>query len=290
MHLRQLAFLRLAVSKRAVSVFVLLFLFVLFSFWLVREPRYKGISLSDWLDSYPHNSAETEQEVRNIGRAAFPSLMRMLRTKQPQNIIASSLNNLGFHVNNSAFSRRERLLAVRGISILGSDAAPLLPKLHEMISDPECGPEIAEAVRAIGPKARPEVDWCLTSTNAVIKRNAVRALRSSSGPEAAKELFALSTNADPVIRAEVFLCLPGHVPQFGDRVLQTILNGCDDPDVDAQCRAIVATHAIGDIGTNALPKLYSLASSRNGRVSAEARIAIKALERRMRLAKPVKPL
>src|SRR5580765_2747648 len=222
MGLHRLVFFRVLASKRNILLFALLMLALGTFAWLGREPSYKGAPLSGWLRSYHHNPKRTEEAVLKIGSDGLPTLLKMLKARQPTGFLSRVLTRVGYDIGNSAYSRESRLLAVRGIAILGDQAAPLIAELKDMVTDPECGPEVAQALRAIGPKARPLVEQYFVSTNAEIKRDAVRALWFSPGPVAANELFSLSTNADPVIRAEVFLGLPGRVPQFGDRVLKTI--------------------------------------------------------------------
>jgi hypothetical protein len=252
-------------------------------FWLTAEPKHAGTSLTEWLSGAPLHPIDASNAVVQIGPRAVPLLLRKIQTREPSSFLHDALRRMGIDDPNAGSAYAKREIAVRGFEILGERCASAIPRLVALLADQQCGPQAAQALRAIGERAAPFIEESLLSTNAEVKRNLVRAVRLGRSPMEATELFRLSTNSDPVIRAEVLLCLTGHLPRFQEQVSSTIWRACDDPDPVVQQYAAIALRLLGDLGTNALPKLYTMTNSQAKWVAAEAQQSVKNLEKRMRL-------
>jgi hypothetical protein len=110
------------------------------------------------------------------------------------------------------------------------------------------------------------------------------------GGSGAAELLRLTTNADPALRAEAYLCLPGVMHRSPNQMLEAMKAGVDDTNATAACKAVTAIRFTGDFGTNLLPKLYEVRgrSNLNATLLADLNGSITNLEKRMHFAAATK--
>jgi len=158
------------------------------SFWR-REPRYKGRSLSAWLEDLDletsHSPDQAEQAVRAIGTNAFPSLVRMLCSEEPfwERAVVElekrqAVLRLRFTPANAV-----RYRAVLGYGVLGVAARDNVPALIRALTSEKNSPQVRASVAAalgcIGPAAHdalPALARAAEDTNPQVHRNAVLAL------------------------------------------------------------------------------------------------------------------
>lgn len=154
-----------------------------------REPRYEGMALSEWLTTGMNGNSGGDSTYgrHRVSKAlvamspqALPILVDWLETRdskirsvltellQKQSLIEISF---GKHV-----SRRE--LAAYGFWLLGTNAAPAIPRLSFLIEDPELSDSAFSALRSIGMAASEELLTALTNSQPNIRASAMVCLAS----------------------------------------------------------------------------------------------------------------
>ena len=276
-----------ALRKRVWIGSLVVLLLLAGTFFLVSyfsEPRYQGRRLRYWLSEYQRGNPRAEEAVRTIGPKAVPALLEMLFTPEPRFASEQLLEKvLNVQLERDYSPTLEiRSYGALGFRILGAEAASAIPELTRILTDDSRAHEAWEALTGIGAPAMPVVEQFLAGTNRIAKKYATfAAISIGAGDEAA--LMKLLKHPDPNIRADAFIALPGYISRPGFRVYDHLLAGLDDPNELAASRAATALRLVGDVGTNALPRLYQLADTTNALLAAEIALSIKYLEKRIRL-------
>lgn len=147
--------------------------------WFVtnREPRHEGRSLSSWLEEINKakslsNAVPALLAIRAMGTNSLPFLCENVRLRNP-----SQLNEriMAFAQRFEFFGRRlsprstlygPTCLAFRA---LGTDAAPIVAQLGQLLLQPEHTASAKLALCAIGPSAAPAFERGCDSTNMSIR-------------------------------------------------------------------------------------------------------------------------
>jgi len=256
------------------------------------EPRYKGRSLSSWVNMDIGRAPEASRAILEMGERALRAAVKKIGTKASSIFPHWTLQKLGIDVgidNPAQVARNQQAIGYWVVCVLREKAAPIIPQLTNYLSDPELAVTASDALQAIGEEARPSILQCIASSNAVVRASAVGCLAGMGG-SGAEELLRLTTNADPALRAEAYFYLPGVVHRLPKQALATMKAGVDDTNVAAACKAAIAMRFTGDFGTNLLPKLYEVRgrSNVNPSLLADVEGSITNLEKRMRFAAATK--
>jgi hypothetical protein len=110
-----------------------------------REPEYKGIPLSKWLENYKWDDAEFARAIKHMGTNALPFLIRAAKYEEPRwrTWVAHTTLKWWPSADDSRFGRGllgNKPLSRRGTSviafgILGADADPALNELRRIQRD-----------------------------------------------------------------------------------------------------------------------------------------------------------
>ena len=167
------------------------------------EPVYQGKALSVWLVEHfpgaygppfsrPQGPDKAEEAVRSLGTNALPTLVRMLRAKDPPSLV---LNILKLASEQNWLKTNYRYLSARlrhdaadyGFQILGTNAAPAVPELIKICGDsrdPASQDYAARALGRVGPPAEQAIPVLLrqfTHTNGEVRFFAVTAVYHIGG-------------------------------------------------------------------------------------------------------------
>jgi HEAT repeat protein len=142
--------------------------------WVVlkpREPSYNGKTLTEWIDDLDSKESlgreEAAEAIHHIGTNALPRLLVMIRDGEPgtfQRILAKlpprEAKWLRYDPVGALLEREGReMLALKGIRILGSSAAPAVPALIKLMDggDVEVQPVAIWCLAGLGAAASPAV-------------------------------------------------------------------------------------------------------------------------------------
>ena len=127
-----------------------------------REPEYKGIPLSKWLDNYRWGDAEFAEAIKHMGTNALPYLLRVAKYEEPHwrtrlsrttsKWPAGALNSrVGqWLLGGKTASRADA--SVIAFGILGADADPILSELRgieKASKDPAASERARECIQFI---------------------------------------------------------------------------------------------------------------------------------------------
>lgn len=207
--------------------------------WLAvsREPSHDGLSLSEWIAG-PAEAERTPEEaaaaLRLMGPRVIPALLDWLQTRESR--LRKRLRELAawqswFSIQpDSAWEKRAWAMA--GFSLLGTNAAPAIPRLAALIDDPEIGPAALGALRGIGLPSAPVLLGALTNHHAEARNGMVQ-----------------------ILAGEPFIDLPQALP--------ALLRALDDADYQVQLTAISALAQCGRQPRNVWPALARRALDTN---------------------------
>ena len=224
--------------------------------WLVwrasgtQEPVFKGRTLTSWLESHvptssanpPYNSPgwhRADEALRAIGSNAVPTLLEMIRAKDPPPWRLKLLQFAGrfrlTRVNyRYAYPRNEE--AQYAFEVLGTNAVSAVPELIKIYEDdvsPSSQRCAARALGHIGREAQPALPNLMrrfTHTNSEVRFNAVSAVMYIGGEPGVVVPALISALKDPSVnvRWNALVGLSG----FGTRArpaVPEILKMIDDP-------------------------------------------------------------
>jgi len=169
------------------SVFVAGVLCLVAGLW-PREPRYGGKSLTSWLADLDlessHSPAQAEVAVRAIGTNAFPSLLKMLCTKEPaweRAVVAFERRQsvLRFRFTPASAVRYRAVLGYGVLGVAAKDNVPALIQVLTSENSTQVRASTAAALGCIGPAAQaalPALARAAGDTNPEVRRNALLAL------------------------------------------------------------------------------------------------------------------
>jgi len=154
-----------------------------------REPRYEGVSLSEWLRiSIDVNSAgDSTRDSKSASEAlnamapeALPVLEDWLATRDSKvrKVLAALAEKQSLVRIDIEHPESRRMMAVLGFRLLGSNAAPAIPRIALLIGDPELTDSALTALQGIGLVASAELEATLTNSQPNIRVSAMACLAS----------------------------------------------------------------------------------------------------------------
>jgi hypothetical protein len=153
-----------------------------------REPRAGGEPLSYWLRQgvgqgvgldgfgmFEWNSPESEAAIREIGTKAIPVLLAKLRASDSpwKKKTYDLLNKQDFYQFEFTGDYYEKMQAIYGFKVLGSNALPALPALEQMFWDTNTSWEAARSLAQLGLVALPILRAGFTNADSLIRGAAV---------------------------------------------------------------------------------------------------------------------
>jgi hypothetical protein len=191
------ALIGLAVIAAVIAIFIAL---------IPREPKYQGHTLSQWIkESAPHRSPDPQttkavEAMRQIGTNGLPWLIKWIGAKEPAGwqLRATRAGRLPrwvrlrllpslFGINSYNLHRR---LALDGFLLLGSDAAPAVPDLLQIIASSSNSSPASGALDCIGIAGLPAALNVLTNrANSIDLRLAAAVWINRTDPKAENEMI-----------------------------------------------------------------------------------------------------
>jgi HEAT repeat protein len=241
------------------------------AWYLVREPpeveRTPEEAGDAWLDGlYSQNPREVEaatEVVERLGPRAVPDIQATLRDEH---------------------SEAERLkAALKACSIIGPAAAPAIPEVASVLAEPGLTAEAAVALSFMGRDAFPPLRDALTSTDPIVRREALRSIGKLKGRaplDAATVvplLVAGMRDPDEGVRTVAATYL-GIIHERSEEAVPALIAGLSDRNPEVRVAAAVAIGSFGEEGALALPELRKAARDRNEDVAREAGRAIVKLQ------------
>jgi len=187
-----------------------------------REPSYQGRPLSEWVTEYENNLLPTTHEppaadaVRHIGTNAIPVLMEWISYNRPGLVIKAE-NFLGATARRLGVSpkyyrptiRREQWTwrAIEAFALLGTNAAPAIPDLTALATNPAHPDAAASAIGAlneIGPPGTSALLSMLTNPASPYRPVIIAAFSRNlaAAPTSTQALLACLRDPDPTVRSQ----------------------------------------------------------------------------------------
>jgi hypothetical protein len=151
-------------------------------FFRTREPVADGRTLSEWLEESQHvfnaDPAAATNAIRKIGPAALPFLLNKLQAKDPawKTALQESDYRDKFPFRWLHSASRQNQQAQAGFAILGAEAAPAIPELWKLMSDPDRAGLAGVALGYIGAPARSVLKAALTNQTPPVRIAALMGL------------------------------------------------------------------------------------------------------------------
>jgi HEAT repeat protein len=249
------------------------------------EPRYKGRTLSSWLQQHwqtgsmdTQRVAEIETAIRAIGaEKALPTLLTRLKTKETPirawTIEKAEKYHIRFLHLNSATECQ--LQGIVGFEVLGTNCAPAVGELAKLLADPELAFLATRCLGNIGKPAEGPLIQCLTNKDRQVREWSVGALASATD-DVEVYVSRIKPRLNDVESSVRFTTVQAIAAQAGapDLAVPLLISALHDPDDSVASRA---ADGLAGFGTNALsawPVLTNLVA--NGREGQRA-AALKAL-------------
>ena len=242
--------------------------------YATREPSYQGKTLTKWLDEgygvRPPPSADIgnpEEALHAIGKAAIPSLMRMLKAKD------SRLKYRFFEwlESHSIMSLSpwpallRRMQASKALMVLGPEARNAFPEMVQLFQDPVLAYDVAPAMAKISPAAIPVLRSGLSNQEQRVRTAAIWGLRhgGTNAWVAMPEVVSALGDRSPMVRKAAVFALAS----FGQEpatVLPALWKSAqEDLDSDVRVSAISAIGCFGQRAAAFAPRLQELLASTN---------------------------
>jgi hypothetical protein len=247
---------------KRISIALGILLVAMMGIWLVvrrgsgaTEPVYQGKTLTLWLEDHfttlPNSPGreKADEAVRRIGTNAIPSLLRMIRAKDPPAFVLKLLDLAG----------KQRLVRIRyrharqrhygadyAFQILGTNAVCAVPELIRICEaprDPASQEYAAKALGDIGPAAKAAIPVLLRSfahTNAEVRFRAVSAVLQIGGDPNILVPALKSVLKDP--KREVRFNAVGALRRLGARArpaLPELMEALQDPYIKNEVENIL---------------------------------------------------
>jgi hypothetical protein len=197
------------------------------------EPRYKGRSLSKWLQVYSDNSmtpdspelTEAVQAIRAIGTNAFPSLLKWIRQDPPSWHRAAHRKlplpltyspGVKLLIDGPGYERANGVMIA--FAVLGTNAAPAIPDLVALMKDTNHVDRAMGALSGVGAPALPHMLAALTDTNQTGRSDIpfyIREMAKNVGTNPClPALKSALQDPDPAVRAMAAWALHTLAPDF----------------------------------------------------------------------------
>lgn len=222
----------------------------------------------DWLDDlYSQNPREVEaasEEVAALGARALPMVQAALRDPNAE---------------------AERVKgALKAAGIIGPAAAPVIPEVAALLTEPGVTAEAAIALSYMGREALPALREALRSPDAVVRREALRSIgklkdRAPLEMEAVLPLLLAGlSDPDPSVRA-VGATYLGIIHEAPEQAVPALTRALTDPDPEVRRASAAALGSFESAeAAPALPALRRASTDRNEDVAREAGRAMMKLQ------------
>jgi HEAT repeat protein len=214
---------------------------------------------ADWLDDlYSQNPRDVEaasQEVAALGARALPAVQAALRDPN---------------------SEAERIKgALKACGIIGQAAAPAIPEVAALLSEPGVTSEAAIALSYMGKEALPPLRDALKHSDSIVRREALRSIgklkdRAPLNMSVVMPLLIRGLDdPDPSVRAVAATYL-GIIHEVPEEAVPALARTLTDADAEVRRSAAAALASFDADALPALPELQRASTDRNEDVAREA--------------------
>ncbi|MGB2713424.1 MAG: HEAT repeat domain-containing protein [Vicinamibacterales bacterium] len=214
---------------------------------------------AEWLDHlYSHNPREVEaasEEVAALGARALPAVQAALRDPN---------------------SEAERIKgALKACGIIGHAAAPAIPEVTALLTEPGVTSEAAIALSFMGKDALPPLSDALKNSDPVVRREALRSIgklkdRAPLDVSVVMPLLAGGLgDPDAGVRAVAATYL-GIIHEAPEEAVPALAQALTDPDAEVRRSAAAALASFDAYALPALSALQKASTDRNEDVAREA--------------------
>lgn len=221
------------------------------------EPVFQNMRWGAWLWEYSQsrsNRAEAEAAIRAVGTNGLPYLLSELR--QTENAgFGRAKRKVEQRLKVHILSGAERAnLALGGLEVLGTNAAPAIPDLIEMFRDSEAyygeqdpAYQAVRALKRIGPVSIPALIAATTNANEMIRVHSCFALAELVATNAVPALIGRLDDGSRMVRIRAAMAL-GKLEAGGEKTVAALERALDDADSTVRFSAALA---LGEFGTEA---------------------------------------
>ena len=215
--------------------------------------------MSDLYSQNPRDAEEGAAKVKRLGAAALPQIQATLR--------------------DAGAERDHRRAALRACAILGTIAVPAIPEAAAALPDPDLTAEAAIALSFMGPGAFPPLEEALASDDAIVRREALRAIGKLRfrGPLQSADVLPLlkesMADPDPTVRTVAATYL-GIIHEDPAGSVPLLIQGLQAEDVEVRRASATALGSFGADAQPALPDLRKAAGDQDPDLAREAGRAI----------------
>jgi HEAT repeat protein len=272
---------RVLVSKRLIVILALIGLglvaIVVFLWWQTDSTSYRGKTIMIWALQLASPDAAARDEAtsafKNLGPTAVPSLVKLLKTKDPglrrrawaiAVKLPRSLRAWFFRDVNWPDPTDLRTAAAKALGLIGPRAQSAIPALSRSLRDPapQVRLETATAMARIGKESVPDLLEALDDPDTEVRHAAAYAL-GEIGPDAhtaVPRLLEMLGENDGPLRASVAYSLSRIGPSDLPAVMDLLEHGSDASQVEAVKVLLGYYHSlrravpvIGNMATNESP-------------------------------------
>ncbi len=251
----------------------------------VSEPRYKGRTLTNWLQQYSDASmeetqrlAEARSAVLAIGvRKALPTILKLAETQDDAvstwtTVKTEEFRIRFFHWRSTVDSQ---LMGFAGFEILGTNAAPAVPELTRLLEDKKRAFAAVRCLINIEKPAELALCQCLTNSNSSVRRFGILGLAPATDDVEIylARIKGLLKDSDASVRFAAVQAIgeQNNAPELAVPLLITALRDNDDSV------ASFAVRGLSRFGTNAADAYSALTNIVDSGKQASAGAALKAL-------------
>jgi HEAT repeat protein len=257
----------------------------LIAFIRLNEPRYNGRTLTGWLQEYSDASmdetqrlAEARSAVLAIGAPkALPRILTLATTEDDpvstwMTAKTEEFRIRFFHWRSTIDSQ---LMGFAGFEILGTNAAPAVPKLTRLLRDNKQAIAAARCLVNIEKPAEMALCQCLTNSNPAVRRLGIAGLASATDDV---EIYlarvgGLLRDSDSYVRFAAVESI-GEQQNAPELTIPLLMAAVGDNDDNVSSLAV---RALSRFGTNAAAAFSTLTNAINSAKLASARAASTAI-------------
>jgi HEAT repeat protein len=239
-------------------------------------PKLQGKRVITWMDDLASREIpvrdKAKQTIQANAKDFLPVLVAMMKAQDSeQRQKWATVLNVEYPPSYTL-----RLGAVRGFTVLGAAAAPVIPELLPLLAVQDAGLDVAAAFGAIGKDAVTPLVQKLADPDKQVRAMAAASLSRMKPGEAAGASDALLKglqDADGTVRSWVATAV-GKSQVKAELAIPILITMLEDKETSVVAAAATALGLYGPASKEALPKLEKLAKSRNEEVSGSAQNAL----------------
>jgi HEAT repeat protein len=249
------------------------------------EPKYRGRTLTSWLQQYSDTPlmetqrlAEAQEAIRAIGaQKALPTVLRLVKTRE--NPVSTWITEKAekYRVRSLHWrSAMERQLdGIAGFEVLGTNCAPAVGELTKLLDDKELAFVAARCLENVGKTAEESLCECLTNADCQVRHLSVSALAAVTDDVEVYigRIKPRLTDPEPVVRFATVQAIAGQseAPELAVPLLISALGDSDDHVFSQAAEGLIG------FGTNALSAFSVLTNAVANGSEGQKRPALKAL-------------